>query len=377
MKLLLKYLKPYKWFIVLSLTIKTAATLIELVIPYILSHIIDELVPRAGEDSPSKITLSIVLFGLLMISCALLACIGNITANRMAAKTARRSTEKIRHNLFERVMHLSPRQIDEFTIPSLESRLTSDTYHIHHFVGMIMRMGVRAPILLIGGIIITLMIDPVLSLIMILVLPFITLTVVTVSKKGIPLFKKTQGSVDSMIRIVREDSQGIRVIKALSKSDYERRKYDKANRELVAAETKASSTMAISNPLVTFILNFGLVSVIVAGAIRVRGEATHPGVIIAFIQYFTTISNATLGLARIFVNGSKGVASAGRIAEVINTEPDLMCESEEKYPRREEEGYIVFDDVSFSYIGKKDNISHLSFSLPKGGTLGIIGATGS
>ncbi len=370
MKLLLEYLKPYKWYIALSLVIKTAATLVELFIPYILSHILDNVVP---EREVKKI----VLWGATMIICAILACVGNIVANRMAARTARHSTEKIRHKLFERVMSLSSKQIDAFTIPSLESRLTSDTYHIHHLVGMSMRMGVRAPILLVGGMIMTLTMDPYLTLIMALILPFITLSVVFISKRGIPLFKKTQGSLDAMTRIVREDSQGIRVIKALSKTDYEKRKFDKANLRLVADEKKAGITMAASNPLVTFFLNFGLVTVIVAGAVRVGSTDTDPGTVVAFIQYFTLISNAMMALARIFVNSTKGLASAGRIAEVINTEPDLCVESEEKYPPVTEEGYITFRDVSFSYLGRKNDLSDLSFSLKKGGSLGIIGATGS
>ena len=379
MKLLFKYLKPYRWFILLNLAIKTAATLIELAIPSLLGSILDLVDPGNTPEIPaSKGDIKVILtYGGIMLLCAALACVGNIVANRMAARTARISTEKIRHNLFLRTMSLSSRQIDAFTIPSLESRLTSDTYHIHNFVGMSMRMGVRAPLMLIGGIIVTLILDPVLTLIMILVLPFICLTVIFISKKGIPLFKKTQSSVDSMIRIVREDSQGIRVIKALSKTDYEKRKYDKANRLLVADETRAGTVMAASNPLVTLFLNIGLVSVIVVGANLVKGGTTEPGTIVAFIQYFTLISQATIGLARIFVNGSKGVASASRIAEVINTEPDLRIESEEKYPPVKEDAFLVFDRVSFSYLGRKNNLSDISFELGGGKTLGIIGATGS
>ena len=148
MKLFLNYMKPHRWFIAITLIIKTAATLIELAIPYIMSHILDNVVPT------QKVT-SIISWGIAMIVCALLACIGNISANRMASKTARHTTEKIRHDLFKRIMELSSGQLDSFTIPSLESRLTSDTYHIHHFMGMIMRMGIRAPILLLGGIIIS------------------------------------------------------------------------------------------------------------------------------------------------------------------------------------------------------------------------------
>lgn len=370
MKLLLKYLKPYRWVIALTLTIKTAGTLVELVIPYILSHILDAVVPTGSVSG-------IVWWGAAMLLCAVLACVGNIVANRMVSRIAKKSTEKIRHALFERVMTLSPRQLDQFTIPSLESRLTSDTYHVHHLVGMSMRMGVRAPILLLGGVIITATLDPVLTLVMLLVLPLITLSVLTISKRGIPLFQKTQRSVDSMIRIVREDAQGIRVIKALSKTDYEQRKYDKANRRLVEDETQASTTMAASNPMVTLFLNLGLVSVMVVGALRVNTGLTQPGKIIAFIQYFTLISNAMIGLARIFVNYSKGAASAQRIQEVVETAPDLTCSTEAEYPPRKEEGEIVFEDVSFSYLGKRKDLSGISFSLNKGSTLGIIGATGS
>ena len=370
MRLLLDYLKPYRWYIALTLTVKIAATLVELAIPYILSYILDDVVP-------TEQVRSILLWGGVMLLCAGLACLGNVIANRMAAKTAKNCTERIRHTLFERVLSLSARQMDEFTIPSLESRLTSDTYHVHHFVGMSMRIGVRAPILLVGGVIVTATLDPVLTLIMVLVLPLISVSVWLISRKGIPLFKKNQKSVDSMIRVVREDAQGIRVIKALSKTDYERRRYDAANRQLVEDEQKAGITMAASNPLVTLILNLGLVSVILVGAVRVNGGLTETGKIIAFIQYFTLISNAMIGITRIFVHYSKGAASAQRIQEVIRTEPDLTVREESEYPRKEGEPYLVFDKVSFSYLGKKQNLSDISFALERGQSLGIIGATGS
>ncbi len=370
MKLLLQYLKPYRWLIGLTLTIKTSATLIELAIPYILSHILDRVVP-------ARQTRDIFLWGVIMLLCALLAMVGNVVANRMVAGIARRSTQQLRHTLFERILCLSAAQMDAFTIPSLESRLTSDTYHVHHFVGMTMRMGIRAPILLVGGIIVTATLEPVLTLVMVIILPLIALTVGVITKRGVPLFQKTQRSVDGMIRVVREDAQGIRVIKALSRVDYERRKYDKVNRTLAEDEEKSGTVMAASNPLVTFLLNLGLVSVMVVGAFRVNGGLTAPGKIIAFIQYFTLMSNAMLGMTRIFVRYSRGAASAGRIEEVILTEPDLTVKPESDYPPVVGERGIVFERVSFSYLGKTDNLSDLSFVLPEGGILGIIGATGS
>ena len=370
MKLLLGYLKPHKRMITVALIIKILGTLVELAIPYILSHILDNVVPTG-------VVYHVVIWGGAMILCAAAACIFNIVANRMAARVSRNTTETIRHELFAKVMSLSPGQVDEFTVPSLESRLTSDTYYIHQFLGMSMRMGVRSPILLIGGIIVTATLDPMLTLVMVVVLPLISISVAVITSKGIPLFKKTQRSVDSMIRIVREDAQGIRVIKALSKTDYESRRFDAASKALVDDEMRARATMSASNPFVTFFLNLGLVSVIVVGAFRVNGALSEPGKIIAFIQYFTLISMAMIGITRIFVNYSKCAASSARIGEVMNTQSDLCAEPIEKYPVREGEEHIVFDNVSFSYLGKKNNIDKVSFSLPKGGTLGIIGATGS
>lgn len=370
MKFLLNYMKGMGWYITFTLTIKVTATMLELFIPYVLGHILDNVVP-------TRSVRNIITWGIVMIICAILACVGNIIANRMASRVARNTTEKVRHSLFERTMRLSSAQIDAFTIPSLESRLTSDTYHVHHFLGMIMRMGVRAPILLVGGIIVTLTLDPVLTLVMVTTLPLIGISVGLISRRGVPLFKQSQRSVDGMIRVVREDAQGIRVIKALSKVDYERRRYDAANKRLVSDETKASTTMALSNPLVTFFLNLGLVSVIVVGAFRVNGNLSQTGTIIAFIQYFTMISNAMIGLTRIFVHSSKGTASAQRIAEVINTQPDLLPVSEDKYPSVQTDAMISFENVYFSYLGKTDNLSNISFELHKGQSLGVIGATGS
>ncbi len=359
-----------RWYIALTLTVKIAASLIELAIPYVLGHILDNVVLAKSVEK-------IVLWGAVMVVCALLACFGNILANRMAAKVSRNCTRRIRHDLFSSTMHLSSRQIDEFTIPSLESRLTSDTYNVHHFMGMSMRIGVRAPMLLIGGVIITLILDAALALVMIAVLPFIGITVTLISKKGVPLFKKSQRSVDAMVRVVREDAQGIRVIKALSKVDYERRRYDSANKALVSDETRASNLMSLSNPLVTFFLNFGLVSVIVVGAFRVNGDLSETGKIIAFIQYFTMISNAMIALSRIFSHASKSIASANRIEEVVNKESDLCVATYADFPPEKRKPFIRFENVSFSYLGKRNNIDKLSFSLEYGQSLGIIGSTGS
>lgn len=380
MRTVLAYLKPHRRYMCLSLTIKVLGTMVELALPYILSHIIQDVIkPMGAEVSPDLAAGSrrIVMWAVIMIICAFLGVLGNVTANRMAARTAKDVARAVRHDLFERTMRLSPAQTDAFTVESLESRLTGDTYNIHQFINSIQRMGVRAPILLIGGLTITVTLDPVLTLVMVAVLPFIFIAVYGITSRGLPLYTRVRGAVDSMTRIVREDAQGIRVIKALSKTDYECRRFDRENASLAAVERKTNATMSVANPLMNLFMNLGITAVVVVGAFRVNGGSSEPGKIIAFIQYFTLISMAMMSVSRIFLIISKASASANRIEEVLLTPEDLSVKPESEYPRRAEEG-IVFDHVSFGYNGSsKEVVNDISFSLPKGGTLGIIGATGS
>ena len=347
--------------------IKFFGTIMELMIPWILSYILDNVVP-------TKDRRMIFFWGIMMIACSLGAVVGNILANRVAASVARDTTRSVRHDLFKKISYLSCRQIDYFSIPTLESRLTTDTYNVNQVIGMMQRLGIRAPILLIGGICITMTMEPVLTLVMISVLPFITLVVWLVSRKGIPMYTYLQQGVDILVRTVRENISGIRVIKALSKTEEEKQHFADVNNEVVRRETRATIIMGITNPMMNLLLNVGLTLVIAVGAYRVNAGMTQPGTIIAFLSYFTIILNAMLSVTRMFVMYSRGSASAQRIYEVLNTEEDLQLTNEEAV---EEDDHIVFENVCFSYKGKSDNLSHISFRLKKGETLGIIGPTGA
>ncbi len=370
MKTILKYLRPYSGRMSVGLTIKVTGTLVELLLPLILSHIIENVVK---DRSVTKI----LLWGAVMVLCAGCACICNIIANRMSSKVSRDFSESLRRDLFASTLRLTDAQTDSFTIPSLESRITTDTYNVHNFVGMMQRMGVRAPILLIGGIIITLIMDAYLALAMLAMLPLIFIVVYSISKKGVPLYTKVQKSVDRMIRVVREDIIGIRVIKALSKATAEHKRYRKVNSELVRNETRAGVIMGIVNPALTMFMNFGIIAVIALSASRVHRGLSSPSTVIAFMQYFTQISTAMMFVTRMFVMYTKCAASAGRISEVLNTEDDIPVYSTEEYPDRKGDCHIEFENVSFSYVGKKNDLEGISFRLGHGEKLGIIGATGS
>ncbi|MDO4294432.1 MAG: ABC transporter ATP-binding protein [Eubacteriales bacterium] len=377
MKTILEYLRPCFRRMGLGLTIKFTGTIMDLLLPWILSYLIDEVVPQKDEKK-------ILLYGAAMIFCALTAWLTNITANRMASRVARDTTEKIRRDLFRRIVRLSARQTDEFTVPSLEARLTSDTYNLHQMIGMMQRMGVRAPILLLGGVLVTFQLEPVLAGVFLLVIPFVGGITFAISKKGIPLYEKQQRAADVMVRTVRENASGIRVIKALSKMDYEKERFDGIIRQLRERERRASVTMAASNPLMNFFLNCGLTLVVIVGAWLVWRDLAKPGVILAFLTYFTIMLNAMLSINRMFLMYAKGTASANRIREVLDAPQQLGPEPAREpepapsgQPKSAHRPFLCFEEVSFSYYGTANAVSSVSFGLEKGQTLGIIGATGS
>ncbi len=363
-----KYIRPYWGYIALTLLIKLVGAGMELLIPYLMEQILDVKVP-AGELS------DIYLLGGGMLLCAFLCLLSNVIANRMSAHSSGRITLAIRHDLFDKLSHLSARQLDQLTVSSAESRLTSDTYNINQLLARVQRMGIRAPILLLGGVAMMMGMDAILALVLLSLLPVIAVVVYFVTKTSVPLYTKQQGILDRVVRVLQENITGIRVIKALSKTEHEKKRFHKINEQLSAVDQKAGFITAITNPVSSLTLNLGLTLVVIIGAYRVNSGEIQSGVIVAFLQYFVMILNAMMGITRIFVMWSKGQASAKRVAQVLAQEEDLVCLS----PTQAQEGapHIVFDNVSFSYTGIGKNIDSLSFALQRGQTLGILGPTGS
>ncbi|MHB8127715.1 MAG: ABC transporter ATP-binding protein [Mobilitalea sp.] len=386
MKKVLTYLKPYSVRMLFGFIIKVLGTFMDLGLPWVLAFIIDDVIPQ-------KEVSFILWWGVVMIILSVGARTFNIIANRMAARVARNTIENLRHDLFDKILSLSGTQLDYFTVPSLESRMTTDTYNIHNMIGMMQRIGVRAPIILIGGIIITSTLEPVLALVLIGTLPFLAFVVYHVSKKGIPLYSGLQVSVDRMVRVVRENITGIRIIKALSKTGYEKKRFSDINAEVVGKELKAGITMAITNPIMNLLLNMGLTLVIVVGAFRVNAGASAPGKIVAFLSYFAIMLQAVMAITRIFVIYSKASASATRIAEVLEIKEDLEVmiqsptveksehntntdDNENTEDNERHINHMSFNQVNFSYT-QEPCVTNINFGIKKGGSLGIIGSTGS
>lgn len=408
MKFIFSYVKRDLWLVIFAVTIKLLGSLGELTLPYVLQHLIDNVVP-------TKNLWSAVLWGIIMIILAFLTRLLNVKANRTAVKVAKESTYRVRRDLFRKSLQLSGHQVDEFGLPSLTSRMTSDTYNIQNFIQSIQAMGVRAPIMLFGGICITMIMDPGLASILCIMAPILIVIVVFVSFKGIPLYERVQKSVDDIVRIMRENITGIRVVKSLSKEDYEMRRFAGANQTMAHNDIKAGIVMALPGPIMTLFLNIGLTLVVIVGAIRVNDGIIEPGVILAFLTYFNMILMGVMGLNRVFMMMSKANASARRIEAVVSAGEDLTPVAAEDAAKLDterfaEDDYIVFDHVDFSYeagIGEKkeeesgiagsdlsmgtDATQHVGFagmerekclydihfSMKKGESLGIIGATGA
>lgn len=368
-KRLRDYLKPCAKMMVIGLTIKAVGSFLELLLPDILSMIIDDIVP-SGDKS------GIIFWGFIMVLCALAAWGMNVAANRNAAEVARDVTKHIRHDLFEHTLYLSCAKTDAFTIPSLESRLTSDTYNVHQMTGMMQRMGVRAPIITIGGLIFCFALEPSLALVLLAVIPFMLVIIYFRTVKGVPMYMNVQKASDHMSSVTRENAQGIRVIKALSRTEYEKKHFGKANDALKEEEIHANLVMAVINPLMNLFLYAGMVGVIILGAYRVNAGLSETGKILAFMSYFQMISHSLMAISRMFIMYSKGMASSQRIMEVLNTDNEKNWQPANE-PNGDPQYALEFKEVSFSYLKMKDNLSHISFQLKRGESLGVIGATGS
>ncbi|MBR1496722.1 MAG: ABC transporter ATP-binding protein [Oscillospiraceae bacterium] len=381
MKLIFRYLGRYKAAVALSIFIKLLGTLSELMLPYILEYIIDDVVP-------SGVLTQVLLWGVLMFAAAFLCRQLNVAANRCAIGNAHRISYEIRQELFEKTANLSGAQFDAFGLPSLISRMTSDSYNVQSAVQQFQTMCVRAPILLLGGVAVAMLMDLRLSMILVIMLPFLIAVVLAVSARGIPMYTRVQQRLDIVVRIMRENITGIRVVKALSKEDYERLRFGEANRAMTERDIAAATVMAVPGPFMQLCLNIGLTLVVLFGARRVDAGQIKPGVILAFLTYFNMISMGVMGLTRIFMTLSKASASADRIDAVLSSDTTARVLPETEAQATAGDEFIRFEHVDFSYDAGSDTadfaggaarekaLSDISFSLRRGESLGIIGPTG-
>ena len=368
-----KYVYPKKKEVGLTLFVKAFSTLMGILIPTILKYIIDDAVPSGQKNM-------IIGLGLLMIFVSFLEWRYSIKANRMAAKTSSEIIQDIRQDLFSRSISLSSRQIDKLGISSIESRLTSDTYTVHNFLGTAMRMGSRSIMLFIGGVILCVLLNLKLSLIIVFLIFPIFLTIRFIFNKTMPMWRKLHKRHDEMVQVIRESIKGIKVSKALNKVDDEKAKFFRTNKAVRDQTIKAVDTSALTSPIVNVFLYSGLAGVIIYGGSMVKSGEIKVGIIIAFISYLMQIVDSLFMMNWMFNIYSRSMISVKRIEEIIfmPLDENQIIENPIALPDKDiNVPEIEFKNVSFSYDQEEYSLKDVSFKIYPGQTFAIMGATGA
>ena len=368
---LIKYLKPYRKYVILAPLLMLVEVLSDLTQPTLMSKIVDEGVIKGD--------LSLVLkYGFIMIGIALIGVLGGIGCTVTASIASMNFGADVRGELYGKVQEFSFYNLDKFKTSSLITRLTNDVVQVQNIVLMCLRMLVRAPLLCIGGVIMAMAINLKLGLILIVAIPILSIAIVTVVSKGFPLFNIVQKSLDKINDVMRENLSGVRVIKAFVRADLEKKRFKEANDSMTDISLKASRLMMLVMPIMMLIMNVSVVAVLWFGGHLVATGDLMVGQIMAFINYLTQILFSLMMVTMMIMNFSRAKVSADRIVEVFSSEVDIK-DSATASGEKVADGKVEFRNVSFQYPGASGDavLKNISFTALPGETVAILGATGS
>ena len=323
--------------------------------------------------------MSVVLkYGFLMIGVSIFGAFIAINRNKLATTVAQNFGADLRSDVFNKIQSFDFDNIDKFERGSLITRLTNDITNIQNFIYGLMRIFVRAPLLAIGCIIMSIRLDLKMSLIVLTIVPIVGGLIYINLKYGYPYFLKVQRAIDKVNEVIREYLRGVRVVKAFNRFDFEEDRFENVNEDLTYKSVSSMKFMAVFNPVITLIVNMAIVIIIWNGATRVNIGTIQVGKIVAFTNYMTQLLFALMSTTMIFSSLIRAKTSTERINEIFLEENDIK-EISSDICNSSEIGNIKFEKVTFSYKGLKGEpiIDNISFTLEKGMTLGIVGSTGS
>lgn len=371
MKKLLKYLKNYRKELVFGPFFKLLEAIFELSVPIVMARIIDIGIANDDTGYVWKMSGVIVLLGVCGLAFAL-------TCQFLASKCAYGFGTELRTALYSHINRLSYTSIDRIGTASIVNRLTNDTNSVQTGVNMFIRLATRVPFLIGGAVVMAMTIDLKLSLIFFAAAPLITVIIVLIMRKTVPMYKATQRKLDHAALLTRESIEGTRVIRAFSRQNEEIREFGNAVDEIAASSVAVGKISAILNPVSFMIMNLSIVAITQCGGLRIDTGHLTQGELTAFINYMTQILLALVVFANLVVTFTKSFASANRINELFDLEPEISDGNETPQGHSDCESTVRFDDVSFTYQGAGDeSVSHISFEVKRGEMLGIIGGTGS
>lgn len=374
MRKLLIYLKDYKKESIIGPLFKLLEATFELIVPVIMAHIIDIGIKNQDTLYIWKMGAVLVIFGILGLTCSLLA-------QYFAAKAAVGFGTALRHDLFWHIENLSHAEVDKAGSSTLVVRMTSDVNQVQSGVNLVLRLFLRSPFIVVGALVMAFTINWKAAMVFVVTVPLLAFVIYGIMVITIPLYKKVQRELDEVLLTTRENLTGVRVIRAFRTQKLERETFEHKSDVLMAIQMHVGKISASLNPLTYIIVNAGIIAVIWFGGIQVNVGDMTQGEVIALVNYMTQTLLALVALANLIITFTKALASAGRINEVFAMKPGIVDGNEKEstvQQTEEPKTAVSMEDVTFYYQESKEPaVEHISFTAKKGETIGIIGGTGS
>ena len=363
------YLKPYLKETILAPLFKLFEAILELFVPLIMAVIIDKGI--GNQDT------SLILHqGAILICLGILGVVVSITAQYFAAKAATGFTADVRQALFSKIQYFSFSQLDALGNDTLLTRLTSDINLVQSGLNIALRLLLRSPFIVGGAIVMAFVVNVEMAWTFVITVPILAIVVFGIIYWTIPMYRRVQGKLDRIMRLVHENLLGVRVIRAFNREEKEIQSFREDTETLNQAQQKVSGLSGAMNPITFVIVNVALIVILYGGAIKVDTGTLSKGDVIALTNYMSQILVELVKFANLVVTMTKSVASAERIDNILSIEPDMVEGTKEVHP--EGEVAVAFKDVTLTYQGDQNAaLNHISFTALKGQTVGVIGGTGS
>ena len=371
MKQILKYLKEYKKECICAPLFKLLEASFELIVPLVMAAIIDNGITASDKSYIWKM-------GGVLVLLAAVGLISSVTAQYFAAKAAVGFSTKLRHILFEKIESLSFSKMDTVGTSTLITRMTSDINQVQSGVNLVLRLFLRSPFIVFGAMAMAFTVNVRAAMVFVVTIPLLSIVVFSVMAASLPLYKKVQSSLDTVLSHTRENLEGTRVIRAFNKQNDEIDSFNRDNEFLTNMQQVVGRISALTNPLTFIIINIATIAVIVSSGKQVYAGILTQGEVVALVNYMSQILVELIKLANLIVQVTKAVACGNRIADVLSIPSKLPEKNPKLIGAKDGAPEVEFDDVCMTYEGAADEtLTDISFTVQKGQTIGIIGGTGS
>jgi ATP-binding cassette subfamily B multidrug efflux pump len=371
MRTLFRFLKPYWHWALLAPLLMVLEVGMDLMQPKMIERIIDVGIAR--------LDMSVVVHaGLLMIGLALIGAVGGFGCTVFATKAAQSFGGDLRHELFGQVQSLSFGNLDELETGQLITRLTNDVTQVQQVVGMLLRIVVRAPLMLLGSLAMAILTSPRLALLFVVLIPLVSGVLIWIIRRATPMFTQVQRRLDDLNTVMQENLAGVRVVKAFVRSEFEIARFQGANDRLMEQMIQAGKTVAVVMPFMMLALNLGIVAAIWFGGLQVSYGAMQVGQVVAFVNYLSITLMSLMMVSMLIMMTARAQASAKRIQEVMDSQPEVQNrpDAQRAFAPR---GRVAFENVTFSYDGDEHDsvLKNVDFVAEPGQTVAILGSTGA